>query len=44
MGLGDLQVLGDIRCPHNPWHMWVGSGMGIQEMLEQAVSTQVVSL
>lgn len=49
MGLGVqiqeiCRVLGDVRCPHKSWYMWVGSGLGLQEMLEQAVSTQVVSL
>lgn len=45
MGVWEIcKVLGDIRRPHNSWHTWVGSGMGIREMLEQAVSTQVVSL
>lgn len=38
------RVLGDIRCPQKSWHLCVGSGMGTQEMLEQAVSTQVASL
>ena len=38
------RILGDVRSPNRPWHVWVVSGTGTQEMLEQAVGAQAASL
>lgn len=40
----ESRILGDVRSPNRPWHTWVVSGTGTQEMLEQAVGAQAASL